>query len=95
MSADSQAVGKRLARMNEQAGATGRAAKNVFVDKAKKLSGSGARCKEFKYFDSFSPRTLLKKEMYEQVCARWKELGFEGLPPKVSTFESFRGQHIS
>ncbi|MGZ5786593.1 MAG: hypothetical protein ACXWJM_11785, partial [Ramlibacter sp.] len=51
-------------------------------------------CKEFKYIKSFSPRTLLKKEMYEQVCARWKELGFEGAPPTVRTFETFAGKHI-
>jgi UbiD family decarboxylase len=52
-------------------------------------------CKEFKYIKSFSPRTLLKKEMYQQVCARWKELGFEGEPPAIKTFESFAGKHIS
>jgi len=51
-------------------------------------------CKEFKYLKEFSPRTLLKKETYDQVCARWKELGFEGNPPKITTFESFGGQHI-
>ena len=27
--------------------------------------------------------------------ARWKELGFEGTPPKVSAFESFGGQQIT
>jgi UbiD family decarboxylase len=52
-------------------------------------------CKEFKYIKSFSPRTLLKKEMYEQVCTRWKELGFEGEPPAIKTFESFGAKHIS
>jgi 4-hydroxy-3-polyprenylbenzoate decarboxylase len=50
-------------------------------------------CKEFKHLKDFSPRTLLKKEMYEQVCARWQELGFEGAPPAVNHFETFRG-HI-
>ena len=49
-------------------------------------------CKEFKYINSFSRRSLLKKEVYESVCARWKELGFPGEPPKVSTFETFEGQ---
>ncbi|OGA30777.1 MAG: hypothetical protein A3G80_13600 [Betaproteobacteria bacterium RIFCSPLOWO2_12_FULL_62_13b] len=48
-------------------------------------------CKEFKYIKSFSRRSLLKKEVYETVCARWKELGFEGEPPKVSAFERFEG----
>ena len=51
-------------------------------------------CKEFKHIKVFSPRNLLKKEMYEQVCARWQELGFEGAPPKITTFEPFAGQHI-
>ena len=51
-------------------------------------------CKEFKHIKVFSPRNLLKKEMYEQVCARWKELGFEGKPPEIKKFEPFAGQHI-
>ena len=51
-------------------------------------------CKEFKHIDGFSPRSLLKKEVYESVCARWSELGFEGEPPKISNFEPFKGQHI-
>ncbi len=51
-------------------------------------------CKEFKHIKVFSPRNLLKKEMYEQVCSRWKELGFEGQPPKITVFETFKGQHI-
>jgi len=49
-------------------------------------------CKEFKYIKSFARRSLLKKEVYESVCARWGELGFEGEPPKVATFENFEGQ---
>ena len=49
-------------------------------------------CKEFKYIKSFARRSLLKKEVYESVCARWDELGFEGEPPKVATFENFEGQ---
>jgi len=51
-------------------------------------------CKEYKNIAVFSPRNLLKKEMYEQVCARWNELGFEGKPPKITTFEPFKGAHI-
>lgn len=52
-------------------------------------------CKEFKYIKTFSPRSLLKKEVYESVCARWKALGFENEPPKITVFEPFKGQHIS
>jgi UbiD family decarboxylase len=52
-------------------------------------------CKEYKYIKTFSRRSLLKKEVYESVCARWSELGFEGEPPRISNFESFEGQvHI-
>jgi UbiD family decarboxylase len=51
-------------------------------------------CKEFKHISVFSPRTLLKKEVYESVCARWKALGFENDPPKISNFESFKGKQI-
>ena len=51
-------------------------------------------CKEFKHLKVFSPRNLLKKEMYDQVCARWSELGFEGSPPTIANFEPFAGHHI-
>jgi UbiD family decarboxylase len=52
-------------------------------------------CKEYKYIKTFSRRSLLKKETYEQVCKRWQELGFEGAPPKITNFENFEGQvHI-
>ncbi len=52
----------------------------------------GSKCiinatKEFKHIKSFSPRSLLKKEMYDQVCARWFELGLPGEPPQIRTFE--------
>jgi hypothetical protein len=26
------------------------------------------------------------------VCARWKEFGFEGEPPRITTFENFEGR---
>jgi hypothetical protein len=42
---------------------------------------------EYKYIDSFSPRTRLSKESYDNVSARWEELGFEGKPPRISVFE--------
>jgi UbiD family decarboxylase len=49
-------------------------------------------CKEYKYIKTYSRRSLLKKEVYDSVCKRWKELGFAGEPPKVTTFENFEGQ---
>lgn len=49
-------------------------------------------CKEFKYIKSFSQRSLLQKDVYERVCARWKELGFEGEPPQIANFESSQGE---
>jgi 4-hydroxy-3-polyprenylbenzoate decarboxylase len=45
-------------------------------------------CKEFKYIKSFSRRNLLRQDVYESVCARWKELGLEGEAPRVTHFES-------
>ncbi len=44
-------------------------------------------CMEYKHIDSFSPRTRLSRESYENVSARWEELGFEGQPPRISVFE--------
>jgi 4-hydroxy-3-polyprenylbenzoate decarboxylase len=49
-------------------------------------------CKEFKHIKSFSPRNLLKKEVYESVCLRWKELGFDTPPPPITSFEPFTGK---
>ncbi len=49
-------------------------------------------CKEYKYIKTFSRRSLLKKEVYESVCARWSELGFESEPPRITNFENFEGQ---
>jgi len=46
-------------------------------------------CKEFKYIKTFSRRNLLKQEVYDSVCARWKELGFDDEAPKVTKFESY------
>ena len=52
-------------------------------------------CMEYKYIKTYSRRSLLKKEVYDQVCTRWQELGFDGAPPKITTFENFEGQvHI-
>ncbi|MGB6535827.1 MAG: UbiD family decarboxylase [Xanthobacteraceae bacterium] len=44
-------------------------------------------CMDFRYIKTFSRRTKLSKPMYEQVVARWNELGFAGTPPAVSVFE--------
>jgi 4-hydroxy-3-polyprenylbenzoate decarboxylase len=46
-------------------------------------------CKEYKYIKSFSRRNLLKQEVYESVCARWKELGFDDEAPWVTNFEPY------
>ncbi|MEE8453611.1 MAG: UbiD family decarboxylase, partial [Limibaculum sp.] len=44
-------------------------------------------CKDFKHYDDFSPRTRLSQPVYEQVAAKWRELGFEGDAPGVRNFE--------
>ena len=35
----------------------------------------------------FSPRAKLSKKAYDNVVARWNELGFEGSAPAISVFE--------
>lgn len=52
-------------------------------------------CKEFRYYNEFSPRNLLKKELYDQVCARWRELGLDGAPPRITSFESSEAKPIA
>jgi UbiD family decarboxylase len=44
-------------------------------------------CMDYRYIKNFSKRTKLSQPMYEQVVARWSELGFTGKPPVVSVFE--------
>src|SRR5579864_6536222 len=44
-------------------------------------------CMDYKHIKSFSPRTKLDKKTYEQVAARWSELGFEGKAPVQTVFE--------
>jgi 4-hydroxy-3-polyprenylbenzoate decarboxylase len=46
-------------------------------------------CKEFKNIKVFSPRTFLKKEMYDKVSGRWSELGMDGKPPKITNFDAY------
>ena len=44
-------------------------------------------CKEHRYLPVFSKRTTLRKEMYDQVAARWQELGLPGQIPQVRAYE--------
>lgn len=44
-------------------------------------------CMEYRYIKTFSKRTKLSKAAYENVVARWKELGFSGTAPTISIFE--------
>jgi UbiD family decarboxylase len=47
-------------------------------------------CKEHRYLPVFSKRTTLRKEVYDQVAARWQELGLPGQIPSVRAFEEDR-----
>jgi UbiD family decarboxylase len=44
-------------------------------------------CKEHRYLPVFSKRTTLRKEIYDQVAARWQQLGLPGQVPTVRAFE--------
>jgi 4-hydroxy-3-polyprenylbenzoate decarboxylase len=44
-------------------------------------------CMEYKFIKSFSKRTKLAKDVYDNVVRRWHELGLEGSPPAISAFE--------
>jgi 4-hydroxy-3-polyprenylbenzoate decarboxylase len=44
-------------------------------------------CKEHRYLPVFSRRTMLRKEIYNKVGSRWKELGLPGEIPSVRAFE--------
>jgi UbiD family decarboxylase len=43
-------------------------------------------CKPHRYLKQFPPSTLLRREVYERVAARWAELGFSHAPPKLNVF---------
>jgi len=43
-------------------------------------------CKPHRYLKQFPPSTLLRREVYERVAARWAELGFSRAPPKLNVF---------
>jgi UbiD family decarboxylase len=45
-------------------------------------------CKEHRHLPVFSKRTALRKEVYDQVAARWTELGLPGQVPTVRAFEA-------
>ena len=44
-------------------------------------------CKEHRYIKEFSRRTKVRREMFEQVCRRWAELGFGTPPPRLWALE--------
>ncbi len=44
-------------------------------------------CKEHRYLPVFSKRTTLGREIYEQVAARWQQLGLPGQVPTVRAYE--------
>jgi len=43
-------------------------------------------CKPHRYLKQFPASTLLRREVYERVAARWAELGFSEPPPKLDVF---------
>jgi 4-hydroxy-3-polyprenylbenzoate decarboxylase len=43
-------------------------------------------CKPYRYLKQFPASTLLRREVYDRVAARWRELGFEGPPPRLDVF---------
>ncbi len=45
-------------------------------------------CKEHRHLPVFSKRTTLRKKVYDQVAARWSELGLSGQIPTVRAFEA-------
>jgi UbiD family decarboxylase len=45
-------------------------------------------CKEHRHLPVFSKRTTLRKTIYDQVAARWSELGLPGKAPPVRAFEA-------
>jgi 4-hydroxy-3-polyprenylbenzoate decarboxylase len=43
-------------------------------------------CKPHRYLKQFPASTLLRREVYERVAARWAELGFAEPPPRLNVF---------
>ena len=44
-------------------------------------------CKDHKFLKSFSARNRIRREMYDHLSKRWKELGLDGTPEKILSFE--------
>src|SRR6516164_1922750 len=44
-------------------------------------------CMDYRHYKTFSKRTKLDKAAYDNVVARWLELGLPGQPPVVTSFE--------
>jgi UbiD family decarboxylase len=47
-------------------------------------------CKEHRHLPVFAKRTALRKEVYEEIAARWKSLGLPGQVPALRAFETER-----
>ena len=45
-------------------------------------------CKPHRHLKQFPAATLLRREVYERVAARWAELGFSDPPPRLTTFHA-------
>jgi UbiD family decarboxylase len=43
-------------------------------------------CKPHQHLKSFPATTLLRRDVYDRVAARWHELGFAGPPPQLTNF---------
>ena len=44
-------------------------------------------CMDYKYIDSFSPRSKLSQAAYENVVERWPDYGLDGTAPRITVFE--------
>jgi 4-hydroxy-3-polyprenylbenzoate decarboxylase len=44
-------------------------------------------CMDYRFIKTFSKRTKLSKSAYDNVVARWQELGLSGTPPVITVFE--------
>jgi hypothetical protein len=42
---------------------------------------------DYRFIKTFSKRTKLSRQAYENVVTRWQELGLSGTPPVISVFE--------
>jgi hypothetical protein len=43
--------------------------------------------KPHKHLAEFSKRTMLRREIHDDVAASWETLGLPGEPPEIHTFE--------